>query len=250
MKSTIESLKTKTGSGYVRAVTASAVLVPLAVVMGGTSSPTTTRPSSATPPDPGLALLERAVERRERRDLAAALDLAQAALATLEIEHGPDSSAVVQALILVGWIRQELEDHRDAERALRRAVDVAEQLRGGPELALLRVRALESLAASLRLQGRYDEAEALFRRALAEAEEEFGPDAAPVADVLGGLGVTFKYSGRFDEAESRLPQGDRDRGVVGCGRPGRAGDPVPQLRRARARACELRGGRTARAAFG
>ncbi len=35
MKSTIESLKTKTGSGYVRAATASAVLVPLAVLMGG-----------------------------------------------------------------------------------------------------------------------------------------------------------------------------------------------------------------------
>ena len=35
MKSTIESLKTKAGSGYVRTVTASAVLVPLAVVMGG-----------------------------------------------------------------------------------------------------------------------------------------------------------------------------------------------------------------------
>ena len=36
MKSTIELLKAKTGSGYVRAVTASAVLVPLAVLMGGT----------------------------------------------------------------------------------------------------------------------------------------------------------------------------------------------------------------------
>jgi hypothetical protein len=35
MKSTIESLKTKTGSGYVRAVSATAVLVPLAVVMAG-----------------------------------------------------------------------------------------------------------------------------------------------------------------------------------------------------------------------
>ena len=35
MKSTIGSLKTKTGSGYVRAVSASSVLVPLAVVMGG-----------------------------------------------------------------------------------------------------------------------------------------------------------------------------------------------------------------------
>lgn len=39
MKSTIESLKTKTGSGYVRAVTATAVLVPLAVVMAGIKLP-------------------------------------------------------------------------------------------------------------------------------------------------------------------------------------------------------------------
>ena len=49
MKSTIESLKTKTGSGYVRAVSASAVLVPLAVVMAGVKLPTTTRLSSAAP---------------------------------------------------------------------------------------------------------------------------------------------------------------------------------------------------------
>ena len=35
MKSAIESLKTKAGSGYVRSVSATAVLVPLAVVMGG-----------------------------------------------------------------------------------------------------------------------------------------------------------------------------------------------------------------------
>ena len=128
--------------------------------------------------------------------------MAVGAAAALEIEHGPESWEVVQALILVGWIRQELQEHKEAERVLRRAVDIAEGLSGPPELALLRVRALESLAASLRIQGRYHEAETVFRRALAEAEEEFGPSSGPVADVLGGLGVTFKYAGRFDEAES------------------------------------------------
>ena len=35
MKSTIESLKAKTGFGYVRAVSAAAVLVPVAAVVGG-----------------------------------------------------------------------------------------------------------------------------------------------------------------------------------------------------------------------
>ena len=35
MKSTIESLMAKTGSGYVRALSAATVLVPLAAVMGG-----------------------------------------------------------------------------------------------------------------------------------------------------------------------------------------------------------------------
>ena len=39
MKSTIESLKTKAGSGYVRSVSATAVLVPLAAAMAGLKLP-------------------------------------------------------------------------------------------------------------------------------------------------------------------------------------------------------------------
>ena len=38
-------------------------------------------------------------------------------------------------------------------------------------------------------------------RGLEIAEAELGPDAAVLADLLSGLAITFKYSGRFDEAE-------------------------------------------------
>jgi MFS family permease len=59
-----------------------------------------------------------------------------------------------------------------------------------------------TVAEAHRAQGRYADAEELFRAALRRAEEEFGPDAFPVADACNGLAVTYKYSGRFDDAEA------------------------------------------------
>ena len=50
-------------------------------------------------------------------------------------------------------------------------------------------------------RGRYEEAETLYRCGIAEAERLPGREAAVLVELLNGLGVTFKYSGRFDEAE-------------------------------------------------
>src|SRR5438105_9680125 len=63
-------------------------------------------------------------------------------------------------------------------------------------------RLLAARADTLRVQGSYHEAEALFRQAVALAEEAFGPNHLEVAAMLNNLAVLCKYIGRLDEAES------------------------------------------------
>ena len=63
----------------------------------------------------------------------------------------------------------------------------------------LRLAVLSGLGSVARARGRYEEAEAGFRAALALAEEEFGSASIETAGVLNELGMVFKYCGRFDE---------------------------------------------------
>jgi tetratricopeptide (TPR) repeat protein len=54
-------------------------------------------------------------------------------------------------------------------------------------------RALAGLGSSLRAQGRFEEAEALFRRALSLAEQAFGGDSLEVSYVLNDFGILCKF---------------------------------------------------------
>jgi tetratricopeptide (TPR) repeat protein len=59
---------------------------------------------------------------------------------------------------------------------------------------------MNSLAALYRRQGRFDEAEPLFRRALAIYEKAAGPEHPAVATLLSNLSQVLKVEGRYDEA--------------------------------------------------
>ena len=63
----------------------------------------------------------------------------------------------------------------------------------------VRFTVLGGLASALRARGRYDEAERAFRDLIAFAEKRFGVDSIEAADALNGLGMVFKYAGRFDQ---------------------------------------------------
>jgi tetratricopeptide (TPR) repeat protein len=52
-----------------------------------------------------------------------------------------------------------------------------------------------------RVEGRYDQAEPLYRRALSLAEQVYGPDHLEVSAILNNLAVLYKYTGDFEEAE-------------------------------------------------
>ena len=61
--------------------------------------------------------------------------------------------------------------------------------------------ALNGLAGLYRLQGRYAEAEPLYKRALAIREKALGPDHPDVAASLNNLAVLYDYQGRYADAE-------------------------------------------------
>src|SRR5438105_2798132 len=63
------------------------------------------------------------------------------------------------------------------------------------------VRSLRSSADECRAQGKYAEAEPLYRRALVLAETVFGPDHLEVSAVLNNLAVLCKADGNYAEAE-------------------------------------------------
>src|SRR5262245_45213819 len=67
-------------------------------------------------------------------------------------------------------------------------------------LAAQRLRALHDAAVQCRLEGRYTEAEALFRSLVIVTERRLGPNAAPLVDLLVGHAITLRSLGGLDEA--------------------------------------------------
>ena len=63
---------------------------------------------------------------------------------------------------------------------------------------------LNNLAGLYRAQGRYAEAEPLYRRALAIREAVLGPDHPDTASSLNNLAGLFRAQGRYGEAEPLL----------------------------------------------
>jgi tetratricopeptide (TPR) repeat protein len=61
--------------------------------------------------------------------------------------------------------------------------------------------ALNNLAAPYRDQGRYAEAEPLYKRSLAIREKALGPDHPDVGQSLNNLAELYKSEGRYAEAE-------------------------------------------------
>src|SRR2546421_689338 len=88
--------------------------------------------------------------------------------------------------------------YKEAEQEYLAAVKEAEAFGAkDPRLA----RSWNNLAANYQDAGRYLEAEALLRRALAAREKALGPDHSELPPTLGNLGLLCRLQGRFEEAE-------------------------------------------------
>lgn len=90
----------------------------------------------------------------------------------------------------------------EAERLAGQALALAEAFVDGPDRHRSLARALRPLGTVQRARGRYGDAERTFTRALERASAGFGPASIEVAEVHNDLGMTFKYVGRFVDAEA------------------------------------------------
>jgi tetratricopeptide (TPR) repeat protein len=120
-----------------------------------------------------------------------------------------DPAAAVQAAaeraddLAIAAMEAAEQGHLDeAERVARHALGLAEGLVDGPDRHRSLARALRPLGTAQRARGRYREAERTFTRALDRASAGFGPASIEVAELHNDLGMTFKYVGRFGDAEA------------------------------------------------
>jgi tetratricopeptide (TPR) repeat protein len=115
---------------------------------------------------------------------------------------------LAEAMIALLWYGARFEDALEridlAEERLQRALELDGRLPRNPRRT---VRLLHSAGSLLAGAGRFAEAEALERRALALYEEELGPDDSEVADALSRLATVLTRLDRWSEAESHLLRG-------------------------------------------
>jgi tetratricopeptide (TPR) repeat protein len=71
---------------------------------------------------------------------------------------------------------------------------------------------LNNLAALYRAQGKYDQAEPLYKRALAILEKALGPEHPDVATVLGNYAALLEKTNRQAEAEKLRQRAAKIRG--------------------------------------
>src|SRR5437588_2051363 len=155
------------------------------------------------PVDQAVALHRQALGLRERHCHADAETAARRAIELVEAHVGPAHPDVANVANLLAAIREDLDDHAQAESLWRKAVAITRALpadRG--DLDRLRVQSLRGLGTNLRRQGRRADAEEHLGRALALAQERLGADDVDTRSTANDLGILYKYTGRFDEAEA------------------------------------------------
>jgi tetratricopeptide (TPR) repeat protein len=155
------------------------------------------------PLERGVQLHSEAVAALESGDVDRALAVAGEALTIFESESGPEHPDVANVLGCLGRIHCERSDYASAEACFRRSAAIMREVRSqavGPDIDRLTVHALTGLGDILRILGRYDQAEAPLREAIALGETALGQEDVDVVTAVNSLAVLFKYSGRFDEA--------------------------------------------------
>lgn len=146
------------------------------------------------------ALHERGVERMEAGDLRVARRDLLRAVHFMVLARGRQHPEVANLLGTLASAERTVGCVATAERLGRRALAIVGPLRAGGDLPRLRVQLLAGLAETVCARGRYAEARALLRRALAVARRRLGTHDLDTMAVLNLLGMVGKYSGRLDDA--------------------------------------------------
>jgi len=129
-------------------------------------------------------------------DHAIAKQLAQEALAIRERELPADHPDIGAILSWLGNIYDVTGNNREAERVLLRAMDILERSSNRAEL----IYAINGLAKIRSQEGYYDQADELYRRALALATDSLGPEHPRIGSLLNNIAVLYSNQGLDTEA--------------------------------------------------
>jgi eukaryotic-like serine/threonine-protein kinase len=141
---------------------------------------------------------QRAKAAYHKGDLDTARSGFQAALTRARAEPTADAEIIDEMLMYLSDIPLLQGDFPAAELASAELLTRAEAHL--PELSVGRIRAVKMRASVLTGLGRYDEAEALLRRAISNYERLVGAHGTTFADILNNLAITLNERGRFREA--------------------------------------------------
>jgi len=159
---------------------------------------------------------EEAIELRERGSYAAAAEACDEAVRVFEEVEGSGSPNLANALIERGRILDLTDRHAEAEAALERAVEILRPFIASdgdedrdaldPEvlddLTRLTLRAEAARVDVIRKRGRLDEAAALGQALVRWADTVLPADDLLISEALNGLGVIYKFQGRYADAEA------------------------------------------------
>jgi serine/threonine-protein kinase len=126
--------------------------------------------------------------------------LLREALAIRQAALGDEDPRVAGTLLRLGDIAwMQYGNYEEAERFLRRALEIQRRAYGDAHLSM--IHGIHSLASIRQATGRYLEAEAFYREALQIERQVLGADNSLVGETLGLLGNVLRLQGRYAEAE-------------------------------------------------
>jgi len=131
-----------------------------------------------------------------------ALALTQQALSIREQVLGQIHPDVASSLNNVGYIYNELGQHKEALPVYQQAMTIREQTLEPTHPD--RAESLNNLAEVYRNLGQYAEALPLYQQALAIREQTLGPNDPYVADYLNNLALFYQAQGQYEQARQRF----------------------------------------------
>ncbi len=122
-------------------------------------------------------------------------------LAAIEVKKEVEGEIMVAARLLdiIGMFLYDMALYLSALLFTEQSLEIKEKAFGTdhPDVA----KSLNNLARLYRTQGKYDEAEQLFKRSLAIREKVLPTDHPDIAEALNGLAELYYFQKRYDEAE-------------------------------------------------
>jgi CHAT domain-containing protein len=144
-------------------------------------------------------LNQQVIELYEQGKYAAAIPLAEHALAIREKVLGKEHPDVATSLNNLAGLYQNMGNYSQAEPLYQRALEIREKVLGPENPAV--ATSLDDLAELYHKQGKFRTAEPLYQRSLAIREKVLGPEHLHVAGSLNNLADLYLDIGNYSQAE-------------------------------------------------